>query len=137
MAITMITSTPRKDKKINSSANKHNRVCVSGTLKHNPKYELKKDELRQLVALPTNDSSPWSSNFEKSSILTRVIDENICLHLSASNDQIECIRHLLKFSANSLLGNNLCLTAWYNLSKLNETIELEYLQIFVNINQIL
>ncbi|CAF1350215.1 unnamed protein product [Rotaria sordida] len=48
-----------------------------------------------------------------------------------------CVHHLLKFSANSLLGNNLCLTAWYNLSKLNETIELEYLQIFVDINQIL
>ncbi|CAF4226553.1 unnamed protein product [Rotaria sordida] len=45
---TMITSTPMEDKKKTSSANKHNRSTVARTLKHNPKYELKKDELRQL-----------------------------------------------------------------------------------------
>ncbi|CAF1366918.1 unnamed protein product [Rotaria sordida] len=43
---TMITSTPMEDKKKTSSANKHNRSTVARTLKHNPKYELKKDELR-------------------------------------------------------------------------------------------
>ncbi|CAF3458202.1 unnamed protein product [Rotaria sp. Silwood1] len=45
----MLTSTPTKEKKKNSSANKQNRSNVAGTLKRNPKYELKKDELIQLL----------------------------------------------------------------------------------------
>ncbi|CAF1366937.1 unnamed protein product [Rotaria sordida] len=45
---TMITSTPMEDKKKTLSANKHNRSTVARTLKHDPKDELKKDELRQL-----------------------------------------------------------------------------------------
>jgi hypothetical protein len=48
-----------------------------------------------------------------------------------------CIRHLLKFGANSSLENNLGLTPWNYLSKLNETIELECLQLFVDISQTL
>ncbi len=67
MATTMLTSTPTKEKKKNSSPNKPNRSTVAGTLKvishpelvyqyyivfylqRNPKYELKKDELIQLL----------------------------------------------------------------------------------------
>ena len=68
MATTMLTSTPTKEKKKNSSPNKQNRSTVAGTLKvmnylqripssyagnsflqRNPKYELKKDELIQLL----------------------------------------------------------------------------------------
>ncbi|CAF3551024.1 unnamed protein product [Rotaria sordida] len=40
-------------------------------------------------------------------------------------------------STSSFVENNLGLTPWNNLSKLNETIELECLQILVEINQIL
>lgn len=49
MATAMITSTPTKDKKKNSSPTKQKRSNVSGTLKRNPKYELKKEELIQLL----------------------------------------------------------------------------------------
>lgn len=63
----MLTSTPTKEKKKNPSPNKHNRSSTSGTLKviinschrsnihfdqmfqKNPNYELKKDELIQLL----------------------------------------------------------------------------------------
>jgi hypothetical protein len=41
-----------------------------------------------------------------------------------------------QIGANPQLENNLGLTPWINLSKLNETIELECLQIFVDISQI-
>ncbi len=51
--------------------------------------------------------------------------------------KFRCIRHLLKFGANPLLENNLGLTPWINLSKLNETVELECLQIFVDMSQTL
>ncbi|CAF4388540.1 unnamed protein product, partial [Rotaria magnacalcarata] len=60
---------------------------------------------------------------------------NTCLHLSTINGHIECIRHLLKFGGNPFLENNLGLTPWNNLSQLNETIELECLQLFVDLNQ--
>ncbi len=67
MATTIVTSTPTKEKKKHSSPNKQNRSTVAGTLKvksyakffylqnigfyfqRNPKYELKKDELIQLL----------------------------------------------------------------------------------------
>ncbi|CAF4203700.1 unnamed protein product [Rotaria socialis] len=49
MATTMLTSTPTKEKKKHSSPNKQNRSNIAGTLKRNPKYELKKDELIQLL----------------------------------------------------------------------------------------
>ncbi|CAF4629322.1 unnamed protein product [Rotaria sp. Silwood1] len=68
---------------------------------------------------------------------SQMFNGNTCLHLSATNGHIDCIRHLLKFGANPLLENNLGLTPWNNLSKLNETIELECLQAFVDISQIL
>jgi hypothetical protein len=45
----MLSSTPTKEKKKNSSPNKPNRSTIAGTLKRNPKYELKKDELIQLL----------------------------------------------------------------------------------------
>ncbi len=51
--------------------------------------------------------------------------------------EFRCIRHLLRFGANPLLENNLGLTPWNYLSKLNETIELECLQLFVDISQTL
>ncbi|CAF0742860.1 unnamed protein product [Rotaria sordida] len=68
---------------------------------------------------------------------SQMFNGNTCLHLSVTNGHIECIRHLLKFGANPLLENNLGLTPWNNLSKLNETIKLECLQIFIDISQIL
>lgn len=64
-------------------------------------------------------------------------DGNTCLHLSTSNGHIECIRHLLKYGANPYLENTLGLTSWNNLSKLNEILELECLQLFVDLSQLL
>ncbi|CAF1008863.1 unnamed protein product [Adineta steineri] len=52
-------------------------------------------------------------------------------------DQSWCIRHLLKFGANSSIENNSGLTPWHNLSRLNEAIELECLQLFVDMSQTL
>lgn len=45
----MLTSTPTKDKKKNSSPSKQLRHNTSATLKRNPNYDLKKDELIQLL----------------------------------------------------------------------------------------
>ncbi len=59
------------------------------------------------------------------------------MNITSDLFEFRCIRHLLRFGANPLLENNLGLTPWNNLSKLNETIELECLQIFVDISQIL
>ncbi|CAF0974994.1 unnamed protein product [Adineta steineri] len=64
-------------------------------------------------------------------------DGNSCLHLAAVNGHIECVRHLLKFGANSSIENNSGLTPWHNLSRLNEAIELECLQLFVDMSQTL
>ena len=66
MATTVLTSTPTKEKKKNSSSSKQHRATGGGTLKvrhscllvtsrrsfplqRNPKYELKKDELIQML----------------------------------------------------------------------------------------
>ncbi|CAF4329563.1 unnamed protein product [Rotaria socialis] len=65
----------------------------------------------------------------------QLFNGNTCLHLSTINGHIECIRHLLKFGGNPFLENSLGLTPWNNLSQLNETIELECLQLFVDLNQ--
>ncbi|UJR23738.1 hypothetical protein I4U23_026715 [Adineta vaga] len=68
---------------------------------------------------------------------TQMLDGNTCLHLAASNGHIECIRHLFKFGANSSIENNLGLSPWYNLSRLNEINELECLQLFTEMSQTL
>ena len=51
--------------------------------------------------------------------------------------QFRCIRYLLKYGADPCLENNLGLTPWNNLSKLNEILELECLQLFVDLSQLL
>ncbi|CAF1036217.1 unnamed protein product [Adineta ricciae] len=68
---------------------------------------------------------------------SQMLDGNTCLHLAAANGHIESIRHLLKFGANPSMENNLGLTPWNNLSRLNEINELECLQLITEMSETL